>query len=258
MMNPNISGVEYQIGDTFGFWETRYFVFARDNYTCQICKKKGGILQTHHVVQRKDGGTDRAENLVTVHIECHEGFHQGKIKHVFKKPKLYKEPPFMNALRQYIFKNTNYKVTYGNVTTANRKRLGLNKSHSNDAIAITGAGNVSEDSDSFLVRQFRKKKRSLHEATARKGRKEPNRLSKRNNKNTKSAHGFFLNDKVLVNGVIGFVTGFDGAGVYVKNTNDKYIVQTGKSYKQVSPKMVWLMNHNNNWQFIPHLVTAVT
>jgi hypothetical protein len=37
---------EYQESEAYGFWATRYYVFTRDKYTCQICKKKGGILQT--------------------------------------------------------------------------------------------------------------------------------------------------------------------------------------------------------------------
>ncbi|GAA3313392.1 hypothetical protein GCM10020331_003400 [Ectobacillus funiculus] len=40
MMNPDIQGKEYQEGDAFGYHNVRYFVFARDNYTCQVCKKK--------------------------------------------------------------------------------------------------------------------------------------------------------------------------------------------------------------------------
>lgn len=41
MMNPDIQGVEYQQGQTHGYYDVRYFVLARDNYTCQVCKKKG-------------------------------------------------------------------------------------------------------------------------------------------------------------------------------------------------------------------------
>ncbi|WP_240520165.1 HNH endonuclease, partial [Bacillus sp. AFS019443] len=84
LKNPNIQGTEYQQGDTFGFWNTRYYVFARDNYTCQICKKKGGILHTHHIIERCNGGSNMADNLVTVHDECHQKLHQGNIKHSFK------------------------------------------------------------------------------------------------------------------------------------------------------------------------------
>lgn len=34
MINLDIQGVDYQRGQTRGFYDERYFVFARDNYTC--------------------------------------------------------------------------------------------------------------------------------------------------------------------------------------------------------------------------------
>ena len=43
MINPKIEGVDYQKGQTYGYYNVRYFVFARDSYTCQVCKKKGEL-----------------------------------------------------------------------------------------------------------------------------------------------------------------------------------------------------------------------
>ena len=40
MINPKIEGVDYQKGQTYGYHDVRYYVFARDSYTCQVCKKK--------------------------------------------------------------------------------------------------------------------------------------------------------------------------------------------------------------------------
>ena len=114
--------------------------------------------------------------------------------------------------------------------------------------------NIKQDTEGeFLIKQFRKKKRSLHEAIPRKGRKEPNRTAKRNNKNTKSLRGFFLNDKVRVFGRVGFISGFTNGGAYVKDIEGNYITMPGKSYQQVSFKYLEFVCHNNNWQFIPHL-----
>ena len=102
-----------------------------------------------------------------------------------KKLPKYKETVFMNVIRRKVL--TRYldcHVTYGSITTPNRKELGLEKSHYNDAIAISGLSNVrSNPSTMFKIVQFRKKKRSLHEATARKGRKQKNITAKRNEKN---------------------------------------------------------------------------
>ena len=261
MINPEINGVDYQHGQTYGFFEERYFVFARDNYTCQCCgKSKDKILQTHHIIYRSNGGTDRVDNLITVCTDCHtsKNHQKGGILYKWqeqhKKVKQYKEPPFMNAIRKRIFaRYPNAHTTYGSETTPHRKELGLEKTHYNDAITISGITNIKEDPKEWLlIKQFRKKKRSLHEATARKGRKEPNCFQKRNSKNTPFYRGFYMNDKVKVfgHGQIGYITGFTSGGAYVKNVDGEYITIPNKSYKQVSIKYLKLLSHNNNWQYV--------
>jgi len=250
LKNPDIQGEEYQKGEAFGFWNTRYYVFTRDNYTCQICKKKGGILQTHHIIQKRDGGTDNADNLVTVHAKCHTDFHQGRIQHTFNKPKQYRETVFMNVLRRRIFKRVNCKITYGSYTKIAGDTLALDKSHYNDAIAIAGIKTIKSNPSAVLyIKQFRKKKRSLHEAIPRKGRKIPNRTAKRNGKNTKQLKGILLGDTVSVFGQRGYVSGFTAtSGFYVKTIGGEYIKKPGKAYKQVSYKDISFISHNNNWQ----------
>ncbi len=42
MMNPAIEGVQYQQGPMAEYYDVRYFVFARDQYTCQVCHQKHG------------------------------------------------------------------------------------------------------------------------------------------------------------------------------------------------------------------------
>ena len=102
----------------------------------------------------------------------------------------------------------------------------------------------------LLIKQFRKKKRSLHEATARKGRKKPNRNQTRNSKNTPYYKGFYLNDKVSVFGKSGYITGFTSNAAYIKDENNDYITLPNKTYKQVSINKMKLECHNNNWQYI--------
>lgn len=259
MINPDIQGVDYQYGQTYGFYDERYYVFARDNYTCQCCgKSKDKILRTHHIIYRSNGGTDRVDNLITVCDDCHtsENHKKGgvfyKWQEQHKKVKQYKEPPFMNTLRKRIFtKYPNAIITYGSETTPRRKELALDKTHYNDAIVISGIESIKENNNEWLlIRQFRKKKRSLHEATARKGRKEPNREQKRNSKNTPFYKGFYLNDKVSVLDKTGFICGFANGGAYVKDSNGDYITLPNKNYKQVGINNLSIINHNNNWQYI--------
>lgn len=259
MINPNINGVDYQHGQTYGFFNERYYVFARDNYTCQCCgKSKDKILQTHHIVYRSNGGTNRVDNLITVCTDCHtsENHKKGRIFYQWqeehKKVKQYKEPPFMNTLRKRIFtKYPEAVITYGSETTPKRKELGLDKTHYNDAIAISGVRKINKNSENGLfIKQFRKKKRSLHEATARKGRKTPNRNQKRNSKNTPCYQGFFINDKVFVLSKKGYITSFTTGGAYVKDDEGNYITLPNKTYKQVGISKLRLEHRNNNWQYI--------
>lgn len=261
MINPDIQGVDYQQGQTYGYYDVRYYVFDRDNYTCQVCKKKGKILQTHHIIYKSHGGSDRADNLIAVCTDCHTHENHQKDGILYKwminnkKVPSYKETPFMNIIRQRVFKKyPNANIVYGSWTTPRRKELGLEKTHYNDALVISQIEKDFIDNTSiFKIKQFRKKKRSLHEATARRGRKEPNRTQKRNNKNTKYSKGYHLNDKVKVFDKVGFISGFTTSGCYVKDIEDNYITIPNKNYKQVSFKNLELVSHNNNWQFIPYL-----
>lgn len=259
MMNSDISGEDYQKGKSYGFYKDRYYVFARDGYTCQVCKKKKDkILQTHHIVFKSEGGSNKVSNLITICTDCHtsENHKKGNILNDWmlkkKKAPSYKETPFMNTLRLRIFnKYPEAHITYGNITTVDRRSLTLEKTHYNDAIAITGVEDIKKNKDSiFQIKQFRKKKRSLHEATARKGRKEPNVTQKRNAKNTKCQGVFYLNDKVEVFGQIGFISGFTRGGCYIKDINGEHIITPSKSYKQVSISNMKHICHNNNWQMI--------
>lgn len=262
MLNPDIQGKEYQEGELLSYHDIRYFVFARDNYTCQVCKKKNKILNTHHIIYRSHGGTDRVSNLISVCTDCHtyENHQEGQILWKWmqekKKTLQFKETVFMNVIRRKILNRyPTARITYGSVTTPKRKELGLEKTHFNDAIAISNIAVVKKDDrGQFKIVQFRKKKRSLHEATARKGRKTKNTKCKRNEKNTKQLKGFSLNDKVKVFGRVGFISGFTGtSGAYVKTIDGEYITLPNKSYKQVNLSQLTRLCRNNNWQFVQSL-----
>ena len=248
--NENIEGYEYQQGDAYGFYNTRYYVFARDNYKCQVCKgkSKDDKLQTHHIRFKSDGGSDRADNLATVCATCHKKYHNGKVKHKFRKPKQYKEATFMNILRIHIIKRLDCDITYGYITAVDRRVLKLDKTHANDAIAITGVRKIVKDSKySFIIKQFRKKKRSLHESNIRK-RKNVNRTQVRNERNRKFSKGFYRGDLVVVNNKKGYIYGLSKNGhTYVKDINKNNITMPHQKTAVINLKYLKFINHNNNW-----------
>ncbi len=58
-----------------------YNVAANQKWTCPVCGEhlfNGEELHTHHKIRVKDGGTDKAENLVHLHKACHKHEHTGK------------------------------------------------------------------------------------------------------------------------------------------------------------------------------------
>ena len=265
MMNPNITNEEYQNGQCAGYYDVRYFVFARDNYTCQVCKKKNKILHTHHIIYKSKGGTDRADNLITVCSECHssENHQKGGILYDWminhKKVKQYKDATFMNIVRKRTFEKYPYAIiTYGSETSPYRKELGLDKTHYNDAIAISKIENIKENPNGwFYIKQFRKKKRSLHESIPTRGRrKEKNINAERRNKNVPCRAGWYMNDMVLCENKTAWIYGFGGGEkgkqCLIRDINNEIIRTSNLSSKtpNVAMSNLKLICHNNNWQYI--------
>jgi len=45
-------------------------IFERDNFTCQYCAQKGGILEIDHIIPLSRGGTNKKTNLTTACRRC--------------------------------------------------------------------------------------------------------------------------------------------------------------------------------------------
>lgn len=78
-------GVKPEISARLDRWEWREIrkqVYARDRWICQDCGKRckntadskndgKAKIQAHHIVSRRDGGTDDLANLITLCMSCH-------------------------------------------------------------------------------------------------------------------------------------------------------------------------------------------
>ncbi|KZL92800.1 RNA-guided endonuclease IscB [Clostridium magnum] len=253
--NPDIQGEKYQQGNQLGFWNVREYVIFRDGHKCQGKKNcKGKILNVHHIESRKTGG-DSPDNLITLCEDCHKDYHSGKLKLNLKRGQSFRDAAFMGIMRWSFYNKlkelySNVNLTYGYITKNTRITNNLPKEHRIDALCITGNSTVKRLDNWYLIKQVRKKKRSLHEAIARKGRKEPNITSKRNSKNTKEiiskGKKWCLFDKVKIGSNTGFVSGFTGNMVYVQDIEGNYL-QVSPKYKQISTDNVSLISRNNNW-----------
>ena len=134
----------YQKGPDYGFANTKAMVLARDGHKCQCCKGRSEDrrLEVRHIVFRSEGGSDKAENLITLCKSCHDAVRRGEItpgrKGKRKGTLLFATQ--MNAIRSRLLKNHPEAVeTFGYVTKENRQALGLPKRRCIDA-AVAASG----------------------------------------------------------------------------------------------------------------------
>ncbi|HSW64242.1 MAG TPA: RNA-guided endonuclease IscB, partial [Dissulfurispiraceae bacterium] len=69
MVNPDISGVEYQQGTLAGY-ELREYLLQKWSRTCAYCKKRDIPLQIEHIVPKSRSGSDRVSNLTLACEPC--------------------------------------------------------------------------------------------------------------------------------------------------------------------------------------------
>ena len=140
----------YQKGVNYGYANAREHALVRDNYTCQCCGKKNCRVEVHHIVFRRNGGSDSLENLITLCEDCHNTIHHdGKELHLNGKRKSsLRYATQMSIIRSMLLqKYPNAEETHGFVTKANREHLKLPKDHYIDACVIASCGNPFELSD---------------------------------------------------------------------------------------------------------------
>lgn len=146
LANEKVKHWGYQQGPNYGFEDTKARVLNRDGYKCQICKgkHKDSKLEIHHIVFRSQGGSDEAENLITLCHTCHSALHAGRIKvNLAGKAKgRLKYATQMNSIRcQLLIKYPEAIETFGYVTKANRLALtDIVKDHHLDACVIASCG----------------------------------------------------------------------------------------------------------------------
>ncbi len=152
MVNPEISGIEYQQGTLQGY-EVREYLLEKYNRTCVYCGVKNVPLQIEHIQAKSKGGTNRISNL-TLACECCNKKKDNLDISVFlkNKPELLnnilkqvksplKDAAAVNATRWSLFNNLkkiglSMEVGSGGLTKFNRVNLGLPKTHVLDAVSV--------------------------------------------------------------------------------------------------------------------------
>ncbi len=161
LQDPEISGVEYQQGQLFGY-EVREYLLEKWGRRCAYCDAKDTPLQIEHIVSRAKGGSNRVSNLTLACVRCNtdKGARdvrdfvndEARLDRILSRAKTsLASTAAVNATRFALFAKlqaTGLPVTTstGARTKWNRTRLGLPKTHAIDAACVgnvdslTGAG----------------------------------------------------------------------------------------------------------------------
>ena len=219
--NSDIEGVGYQRGPQYGFENVKEYVRCRDGYKCRKCGSKIH-LEVHHIIQRKDGGTNHRDNLVTLCHDCHAALHRGEF--TLSKPKGgYKEPAFMNEMRNKLVERLKARygdmvqTTFGYLTRIERTAAGLPKDHNIDARVISGNPEAKANGIVWRITKHRCHRRNLHREVPGKG------GIRQSRRPLYKVQGFRLHDRVVIttNYTTGYIAGLRTSGIFViRDAND--------------------------------------
>ena len=217
---PAPKGTDYQHGEAEGYDNIKAYVKWRDGGKCRICGSHE-MLEVHHRIQRKDGGTDMPENLITACRCCHEAFHSGKLNSKNadlmlpgKAVKPLNDAAFMSIMRWAVWNKLKelgvpLHMTFGYITARRRKQYGIEKSHRADARCISGLGNAEPADEWFAIKKVRCHNRQIHKQNPSKS--GVRRLAQ----NCYVVRGFRLYDKVLAKGRLWYIAGRRTKGAFV-------------------------------------------
>jgi len=152
MENPEISGVEYQQGELYGY-EVREYLLEKWERKCAYCGVENIPLEIEHIVPKSKGGSNRISNLTIACRSCNQKKgNQDLAVFLVKKPDLLKsilaktkkplkDATVVNATRWKLYNslkefNLPVEVGSGGLTKFNRKQNNLPKTHWLDASCV--------------------------------------------------------------------------------------------------------------------------
>lgn len=175
MEDGTVRGVDFQNGRLKGYPDVKSYICAIQDGKCPFCGKP--IEHYHHIKLRSEGGSNRPENLVGLCSGCHTRIHKGDTEMVGLISKLgeWKKYAALSVLNQAIpyiyqglvdiFGEKHTHICYGWQTKEMYTKLGISKTHSNDAVCIASLGNdmvpVACMAVPYEVKQYRRHDRAI-------------------------------------------------------------------------------------------------
>ena len=261
MQNPEISGIEYQHGELFGY-EVKEYLLEKWGHKCAYCGAKDVPLEVEHIVPKARGGSNRVSNLT---ISCHkcnqdkgdkpvEDFLQGKegiLEKIRKQAKApLKDAAAMNATRSillYELEKLGCRVYtgIGARTKFNRKLFGVPKEHCLDALCI-GDNITAVFGINKPVLEINCKGRGLHQRML----PDSYGFPRAHRMKQKRVHGFATGDMVLANVIKGKKKGNYVGRIAVRQTGYFDIQTKQGKVCGISWKYCHLISRNDGYEYV--------
>ncbi|MEQ9552494.1 MAG: RNA-guided endonuclease IscB [Coleofasciculus sp. G3-WIS-01] len=152
IQNPEISGVQYQRGELFGF-EVKEYLLAKWGRKCAYCGVENVPFEIDHILAKSKGGSNRVSNLCLSCHSCNQTKGNKPIEEFLKKkPEVLKrilvqaktplkDAAAVNATRWELYRRLQstglpVEVGSGGRTKFNRKTRGIEKTHWADAACV--------------------------------------------------------------------------------------------------------------------------
>lgn len=152
LVNPEISGVEYQQGELAGY-EIREYLLQKWGRNCAYCNVENTPLEIEHIQPKSKGGSDRVSNLTLACHDCNQkkgslalqDFLKGKpdlVKQILSQAKApLNDAAAVNATRWDLFRRLQetglpVETGTGGRTKFNRVTRGIDKTHWTDAACV--------------------------------------------------------------------------------------------------------------------------
>lgn len=155
----------------------RKATILRDNNTCVMCGKTDCDIEVHHVNPRRLQGADSIYNLCSLCLKCHKEVTGKEEKYIQILYDLIKGRNVKTLYAQHVMQGKTYfreelsKIAPVTLTTgcdtANRRiDYSIKKSHSNDAIVITGLSleSIKVDILDWTIKPMRRKNKAQIES----------------------------------------------------------------------------------------------
>ena len=160
LVNPTIKPWQYTQGKMHGFKTVKDYLLARDNYRDALDGKQypESQLRIHHLVQRKDGGSNQPDNLILLSDVHHNQANHvngtlAKLRNNRQKMIDYPGAYFMSILAARLNDYfDSYQTTQGYIMANLRHLYQIEKSHRNDAFVIAGGTDQDTRTSNIYLR----------------------------------------------------------------------------------------------------------